>query len=485
MRGAAWILAFAVAAGAVVWLLVSRRSDAGADRMLADLTADIDRGGIADLGRAQALGRRLALANPRDREAAARLGVRRRDAGGRLRGRHLARDGGRAGAHGGYGASQGASDGASDDASVIALAARALDRLHAGDREAAGRLAGEAAAAASDLPHPLYALGRVRARNGDLPGAARALEAAMIRGPGFSPARVAWAEVQLDLGDAKAARGALQAVLAQAPKDARVALMLNEAEAALGVPLTPLPFSDCPADRWLPPAIVATCTLARAERARRAGSRAEARALAEAAAALAPDEPRLLSRAALALCQLGAVDRAAALVERARRSMAPGALAAALGGGGGIAGARPREPAARRPAARRSRDSPAGGAREPGGRRHRRAVVHAGRAGGRRVRTGRRRRRDRAAAPRRRARRARRRRRSGAGVRRGPARAARRQARRRRRSPAPRAVRARRRLPRGGRIPGHAARAQAPARGLRVRPAAHRKRGLREPTQRP
>jgi hypothetical protein len=42
----------------------------------------------------------------------------------------------------------------------------------------------------------------------------------MIRGPGFSPARVAWAEVQLDLGDAKAARAALQAVLAQTPKDA-------------------------------------------------------------------------------------------------------------------------------------------------------------------------------------------------------------------------------------------------------------------------
>ena len=73
MRGAAWVLAFAVAAGAVVWLLVARKSNAGAERMLADLTADIERGGIADLGRAQALGRRLALANPRDREAAARL----------------------------------------------------------------------------------------------------------------------------------------------------------------------------------------------------------------------------------------------------------------------------------------------------------------------------------------------------------------------------------------------------------------------------
>ena len=72
MRGAAWILAFTVAAGAVVWLLVSRKGNAGNERMLADLTADIERGGIADLGRAQAVGRRLALANPRDRDAAAR-----------------------------------------------------------------------------------------------------------------------------------------------------------------------------------------------------------------------------------------------------------------------------------------------------------------------------------------------------------------------------------------------------------------------------
>ena len=72
MRAAAWVFAFAAVAGGVVWLLVSRRSDAGADRLLADLTADIDRGGVADLGRAQAVGRRLAFSSPRDRDAAAR-----------------------------------------------------------------------------------------------------------------------------------------------------------------------------------------------------------------------------------------------------------------------------------------------------------------------------------------------------------------------------------------------------------------------------
>jgi hypothetical protein len=99
---------------------------------------------------------------------------------------------------------------------------------------------------------------------------------------------------------------------------------------------------------------VATCTLARAQRARRDGSRADARKLAEAAAATPANEPRLLSRTALSLCQLGAVDRAAALVERARRSMAPNAPALAwataavsLGRGhasGLPAGARPADP---------------------------------------------------------------------------------------------------------------------------------------------
>src|SRR5215510_11007350 len=72
MRAAVWVFAFAAVAGGAVWLFVSRRSDAGSERLLADLAADIDRGGVADLGRAQAVGRRLAFSSPRDREVAAR-----------------------------------------------------------------------------------------------------------------------------------------------------------------------------------------------------------------------------------------------------------------------------------------------------------------------------------------------------------------------------------------------------------------------------
>ena len=324
----------------MVALLLSRKSNAGSERMLADLTADIERGGIADLGRAQALGRHLAFTDPRDREAAAGLAYVNATLAADY-GVETSRETADALARVGATPTE-----PGDAASVMAAAARALDLLHAGNREAATRLAAEGAAAATELPHPLYALGRARARNGDLPGAARALEAAIIRAPGFSAARIAWAEIQIDLGDAKAARNTLHELLAESPKDIRVGVLLNEAEAAIGVPETGPHLTACPAERWVPPAIVAACTLARALRARRLGSRVEARALAEAAAGMAPDEPRLLARIALALGQLGAVDRGAALLDRARRKMASGAPAlawadAAVSLGRGRAGALP------------------------------------------------------------------------------------------------------------------------------------------------
>jgi len=126
MRGVAWLFAVVAVAGAVVWLMVARRSDAGSERLLADLSADIERGSLADLGRAQAVGRRMAFDNPHDREAASRwafasaalaadygLDTSRETADA------LARVG---------------SSGAPDNASVIAASARALDLLHAGDR---------------------------------------------------------------------------------------------------------------------------------------------------------------------------------------------------------------------------------------------------------------------------------------------------------------------------------------------------------------
>ena len=231
----------------------------------------------------------------------------------------------------------------------MAAAARALVLLRAGHPEAAARDAAEAAASAPGIPYPLYALGRARARAGDLPGAQRALEAAIVGAPGFRAARVARAEVRLDLGDARTARTALGEVIADAPRDLRARLLLEEADQALGAQASPTLPAACAEGRWSPPALTAGCALAEAERKRRAGARGEAREQAETAARLAPGEPRLLARTALALAQLGAVDRAAALLARARELAGPRLpgvawAAAAVGLGRGRAGALPDGP---------------------------------------------------------------------------------------------------------------------------------------------
>ena len=127
------------------------------DRQLdAELAAALDRGGIADLGRAQAVGRRLALGAGGGRSEAAALAFA--DA-------RLATD---------YGASTapeaeeilarfGLPDGRSDGASTMAASAKALLTARNGDREGAARIAAAAAAAQPGSPYPLYALGRARA----------------------------------------------------------------------------------------------------------------------------------------------------------------------------------------------------------------------------------------------------------------------------------------------------------------------------------
>src|SRR5579863_919898 len=73
MRGAVVVLAIAaVGAGSVAALLHARRGTV--DRQLdAELAAALDRGGVADLGRAQALGRRMVLVAGAGRAEAAAL----------------------------------------------------------------------------------------------------------------------------------------------------------------------------------------------------------------------------------------------------------------------------------------------------------------------------------------------------------------------------------------------------------------------------
>jgi hypothetical protein len=351
MRGVAWIVAISFVAGAAIYFLVARRGRNDGRRLQADLASSLERGTFADLGRAQALGRRLVVSNARDRQAAAELAFT--DA-------MLAVDYGLETAREAEEALAGAradEAGAADDSTVgLALAARALTRLRAGDLSGAVKTAASAVALAPDLPYPLYALGRARARAGDLAGAERALEGAIVQAPGFAAARVAWAEARLDLGDAKNALTGLTA-LGPSGRDARAVLLMDEADAALGLPPEAALDAACRPERWTPPAVVTGCILSRAGRARRAGDRAGARAQVEAAGRIVPDEPRLLARTALGLAQLGAVDQGAALLARARRLAAPGLLsllrteaAVALGRGRSPApadGARPLDPEAR------------------------------------------------------------------------------------------------------------------------------------------
>ncbi len=318
MRGVVLALSIAAVAGVSVWLLIRSGRSSDADRTRAEIAVDIERGAIGDLGRAQARGRRLIVANPNDGEAAALLAF----ADVMLAvdyGIDTARE-----AEAVLGAIRKREE-SPEAVSGIEGAARALLLLHRGQREAAARQATAATTAAPSSPHTLYALGRARAFGGDLRNAARALEAAIVRTPGFSAARVAWAEVRLDLGDAAGARAALDAVLARSPGDLRARLLLDEAEQALGVVGGGALSGACPAvqGNWPPVFVQASCALARAGRARRSGARAEALRDVKTAAALVPDQPRLLGRTAEMLAQIGAVDRAVALTERARRLAAP------------------------------------------------------------------------------------------------------------------------------------------------------------------
>ena len=324
------LLALAVVVGvsAAAWLLVASRRNAASDRMRDELALDIERGGLAGLARAQARARHLIVADPGDVTALTTLafasavlavdyGVDTANEVQKL----LARAG--TVPEGGQG---------------MAAAARSLLLLAGGDRDGAARAAIAAAKVSPGAPHPLYALGRARARAGDLAGASRALEAALLEAPGFTLAAVAWSEAQLDAGDALPAHDALARALARSGDDPRAALLLGEAERALGGGASTDDRAVCATlaaarrdgpPRWPPAALRAGCELAQATHDRMAGHRAEALTHAEEAARLAPAEPRLVARTAQLLAELGPVDWAAGLLERARRLAASDAPALA------------------------------------------------------------------------------------------------------------------------------------------------------------
>jgi tetratricopeptide (TPR) repeat protein len=328
-RGTAGGLAVIAILAVGTSLLVSWKMHGEEGHLRGLLTAEIDRGSLVGLGRAQAIGRRVVLSDPDDAEAAALLAYA---------GALLATEFGQATINEAESAATRAEQAGAargSPAAVIAGSARALVALRRGDAPRALELATAAAAAASDGPHARCALGRVRAATGDLPGASHALEAAMVEAPGFLPAKVAWAEVRLDLGDAGAARSVLEPIVARAPEDLRARLMLEEASQALAAdprlagagaargPASAALEAACGQNGVLKPYVVAGCALAWASRARFAGERLRASTQSQAAARVLPDEPRMLARGAQLLAQEGFVEKADKLLERASRFAAP------------------------------------------------------------------------------------------------------------------------------------------------------------------
>jgi tetratricopeptide (TPR) repeat protein len=340
-RALAALLAVLLAAGvaaerAVAWV----RRDQGA-RLQAEMVEDLHAGTLARLLRCRLRGLRLLVTRPEDGDARAVAAFASAllvsDFGlPTLREAAALADG-----------AEGVPEAGPRRRALIG-ATRALVALAAGDRAAAGAHARRAAEASHGEAYALLALARVVGRSGDLPGASRALEAAMVKEPGLRPVRLDWAIGRVDLGDAAAAVALLRPLVQAEPRDALGLLLLAEAErarvdggAAAGSPASAsgeVVEARCREQAPRSPALAARCALDAAARARLEGRRVEALAAARQAAAGAGSEPRLLGAAAQILAQVGDVDAAAhAAAEAARLGGGPAAawasVAVALGRG--------------------------------------------------------------------------------------------------------------------------------------------------------
>ena len=214
-----------------------------------------------------------------------------------------------------------ANAGASPRAQALMLASRALVEITKGHAD----LAEASARRSVDLGHPqaspLFALGRVRFRQGNLAAAAHAFQAALVREPSFVEARVAWAEVWLEQGDRDKAKEALLAALQRTPDHSRAQLLLAEIPSASnqGTEWE----AACARDEATSPAIADTCAFARAQRAWQHHDWNTAVALAESVGHRQPVEPRVLGGAAQLLACAGAVDKASACLGAGTGSATP------------------------------------------------------------------------------------------------------------------------------------------------------------------
>jgi tetratricopeptide (TPR) repeat protein len=336
------LLCLAVAAVAVErW--VTRTSRAGWRKVHAQMAADARSGGLQGLLRARVAGARVLAAEPGAADVLADLafisaalahhyGLASEEEAQALLARRAPLVAGRRAPPG----------------EAAAEAARALLALQRGDRAAAEKHALDGADRDRADVRPLLALARTRVLRGEMVAASKALEAAIVKAPGAAAPLVQWAEVRLDLGLPGAPLAALRQVVAAAPEHGRAQLLLAEAWLGLGdrahvqaaaassSPLT----AACRRDGALSPVVAAGCALHEAVALRLANQRAAAVARLEWAITPELAEPRTLALLALALAQLGRVDRADELLARATRQADPrlpplawARLAVALGRG--------------------------------------------------------------------------------------------------------------------------------------------------------
>jgi hypothetical protein len=209
---------------------------------------------------------------------------------------------------------------ASQRAHSLKLASRALLEVadgHLGDAEA---LARQSLSLGHKQASPLFVLGRVRLRQGNLVAAGHAFQAALVREPSFTEARVAWAETWLEQGEPERARESLLKALQYASDHGRARLLLAEADN----PTIARKGSEeweaiCARDESRSPFLAGACALARANRSARSSRRAEAVHFAEMAARQRPSDPHVLGGAAQVLASMGYVDQASSCLDEATR----------------------------------------------------------------------------------------------------------------------------------------------------------------------
>ena len=106
---------------------------------------------------------------------------------------------------------------ASERAQSLKLASRALLEVAAGHLDEAEGLVRQSLSLGHKQASPLFVLGRVRLRQGNLPAASHAFQAALVREPNFIEARVAWAEASIEQGEPEKARENLLKALEHTP----------------------------------------------------------------------------------------------------------------------------------------------------------------------------------------------------------------------------------------------------------------------------